>query len=583
MPFSDHSLRTAAGLTVAGLLFAGPFFAAPRAVGEEIFVERAAAAGLDFVHFTGATGKLFFPEIAGAAGALLDYDGDGDLDVFLAQGTMLGDEQDPKKAKIPPRGKLPPSDRLYRNDLSVLPNGERRLSFTEVTAESGLAASTGYGMGAAAGDYDGDGHVDLYVTNFGSNVLWRNRGDGTFEDVTQKAGADDPRWSVSAVFFDADGDGHLDLYVGNYVDFQPAKKVPCLDTTGRVDYCGPKSYPPEPDRLLHNRGDGTFVDITAAAGLAAPGPALGVAATDFDGDGRIDLFVANDGEPNFLWMNQGDGKFIDEGLFRGTAVNGDGRAEASMGVDAADFDGDGDEDLFMTHLDGETNTLYLNDGAGQFLDASTARGVGAPSFSMTGFGTAWLDYDNDGHRDLLAVNGAVKTIPAQRDAGVAFPFEQRNQLLHNDGKGTFREVTDLAGKAFQLSEVSRGAMVGDLDNDGDPDVVVTNGEGPVRLLINQIGARAAWLGVEPWAGQGTALNARVEVRPKTGAALWGRSRPGGSYASSGDPRVLLGLGARKGPYEVRVYWPSGGVERWPEVAANAYTRLVRGTGETVSP
>ncbi|MEM7051095.1 MAG: CRTAC1 family protein [Acidobacteriota bacterium] len=565
----EATFEAAAMTALLGLFLVAPPTAAQ---GEGSFRE-AADSGLAFVHTTGASGEFHFPEIAGSGGALIDFDGDGDLDVYLVQGTTLGSASPPS-----PR----PSDRLFRNDLEVLPDGSRRLRFVEVTNRAGLSKATGYGMGATSGDYDGDGDRDLYITNYGSNQLWRNRGDGTFEEVTQRAGADDPRWSVSAAFFDADGDGDLDLYIGNYVAFQLAKKVPCFDAAGKRDYCGPTSYPAEPDRLLRNRGDGTFEDITAEAGLSgAAGAALGVVATDFDHDGRTDLFVANDGSMNFLWMNRGGGRFAEEGLLRGCAVNADGRAEASMGVDAADFDRDGDEDLFITHLDGETNTLYLNDGDGQFLDRSTASGLANPSWKSTGFGTSWLDYDNDGHLDLMAVNGAVKAIAEQRQAGDPFPYRQPNQLFHNTGEGRFEDVSSSAGEVFGLSEVSRGALVGDLDNDGDSDVIITNAEGPARLLLNTVGQDASWVGFE-LAPAHRAPTSRVEVRFADGGVLWGRSRTAGAYASAGDPRVLLGLGKGREIRQVLVHWADGRIEAWPPLAIDEYHRLERGRG-TVEP
>jgi hypothetical protein len=418
--------------------------------------------------------------LARSGGALLDYDGDGDLDVFLVQGGFLGSGK-PADAVVQAPPETPLGARLLRNDLEVLPDGTRRLRFTDVTAEAGLAAASGYGMGAAAGDYDGDGWTDLYVTNFGSNQLWRNRGDGTFEDVTARAGADDPRWSVPAAFLDFDGDGRLDLFVGNYVDFVPANNKPCLGASGARDYCGPAAYAPQPDRLLRNRGDGTFEDVTARAGLLrAYGPALGVVAADLDGDGHTDLYVANDGAPNQLWRNRGDGTFAEEGLLRGCAVNADGRAEAGMGVTAGEADDDGDLDLFLTHLDGETNTFYRNGGGGLFLDRSAASGLGPPSWRSTGFGTRWLDVDNDGWLDLFVANGAVYGVESLVRQRHPWPFGQPNQLFRNlgaDGGHRFEEVSAAAGPAFARVEASRGALFGDLDDDGD-DPAGTCGPGP---------------------------------------------------------------------------------------------------------
>ncbi len=604
---APHRPAATAWLAVATALGAVALGAAgPGAAGAEdpIFTDATAATGLDFHHFNGASGEYYFPEITGAGGALFDADGDGDLDLYLVQGALLGPGKVHADALFPARAPLPLSDRLYRNDLSAGPDGRPRVRFTDVTAESGLAAARGYGMGVAVGDYDGDGRRDLYVTNFGSNQMWRNRGVGAFEDVTAETGTDDPRWSVPAAFADFDRDGRLDLFVGNYVDFGFAKQVPCLGASGARDYCGPKSYPPVPDRLFLNRGAGaegrtTFEDVTGSSGIgAAAGPALGAVVADVDGDGWIDVYVANDGAANFLWIHRGAGAggqpvtFEDEALFRGCALNADGRPQASMGVDFADVDGDGDEDLFMTHLDGETNTLYLNDGGGTFRDASLASGLATPSWNATGFGTAFLDVDNDGWLDVVAVNGAVKSVDALRQARDPFPYHQPDQLFRNLGPGSgpgggirFEEVTERAGPAFARSETGRGALVGDLDNDGDTDLVINNNNGPARLLLNQVGNRNAWVGLALVAGEpGTEVpGTRVEVLVQGRPAVWRRVRPAAGFASSVDPRVLVGLGTYRGPVTVRAHWPDGRVETWAGVASGRYTTLRRGSGDPVDP
>ena len=449
-----------------------------------MFRDVAATSGLDFVHFNGMSGAHYFPEMMGAGGAVFDYDNDGDLDVYLVQGHMLGKDKTLADALFPPQDERPLLDRLYRNDCQTPAARCETLRFTDVTEASGLRAD-GYGMGVAAADIDNDGDIDLYVMNFGANQLWRNNGDGTFSDITASAGVDDPRWSVSASFVDIDADGLLDLYVGNYLKHDNSKQRVCRLAQRFDDYCGPLRGAGETDRLFHNHGNGVFKDISEASGITgAWGGALGISTADFDGDGRIDIYVANDGVANQLWINQGDRSFRDESLLAGVSVNKDGMAEASMGVDAADFDGDGDVDLFMTHLRQETNTLYVNDGQGWFEDRSIAMGLASDSFTYTGFGTAWFDYDNDGWLDLLSVNGAVRKIEALLLADDPYPLHQINQLFENTGSGRYREVTRTAGPAFALSEVSRGAAFGDLDNDGDTDVVVTNNNGPVRLLEN---------------------------------------------------------------------------------------------------
>ncbi|MCB1033379.1 MAG: CRTAC1 family protein [Acidobacteria bacterium] len=548
------------------------------------FSEEAVRLGLDFLHFNGMSGEYYFPEITGPGAALLDFDGDGDLDAFLLQGRMLDPRRPLRDATFPPPGESAPTHRLFRNELHRPDGTAGPLRFVDVTAASGVDFVDA-GMGVATGDYDGDGRVDLYLANFGSNRLLRNRGDGTFEDVTAKSGADDPRWSVAAAFFDYDGDGWLDLYVANYVDFTVATHKLCRAETGAPDYCGPLSYRPQPDRLLRNRGDGTFEDVTLSSGIhAAFGAALGVVPADFDLDGRMDLYVANDGSANQLWMNRG-GRFTDEALLAGCAVNAAGQPEASMGVDAADFDRDGDEDLFMTHLSGETNTLYVNDGTGNFLDATREASPGQASWSVTGFGTAWLDLDNDGWLDLLVANGAVKVIEAQRQAGDPFPLRQRNQLFRRIPAAGWEELTEAAGPAFEPLEVSRAAAFGDLDDDGDTDVLLLNNSGPARLLINQVGQANPWIGLRLVTGKPArdALGAWVGIHRKAAPTLWRRLRTAGSYAAANDPRILLGLGDGPEVTGVEVQWPGGRKERFAPVQIGRYQTLAAGTGEPLSP
>ncbi|HUO82904.1 MAG TPA: CRTAC1 family protein [Gammaproteobacteria bacterium] len=542
-----------------------------------IFTEEAAASGLDFVHFNGMSGELYFPEMMGAGVALFDYDNDGDLDVYFVQGHMLGPGKTVADATFPPRHPLPLVDRLYRND-----SGSAGLRFTDVTDESKIRAG-GYGMGVAAGDIDNDGWIDLYVMNYGSNQLWRNRGDGTFEDITATAGVDDPRWSVSAAFFDYDRDGLLDLYVGNYLKHDLGKQRTCRLSKLVADYCGPLISDGETDSLFHNLGGGRFEDVSVRAGVTqAFGGALGVVAADLDADGWIDIYVANDGSPNLLWINQRDGTFKNEALLAGAAVNKDGRPEASMGVDADDFDNDGDFDLFMTHLTGETNTLYVNDGRGWFTDETTTSGLGGPSFSFTGFGTAWLDYDNDGRLDLLVVNGAVRKIDALVRAGDPYPLHQRNRLYANRGGGRYEDISDRAGPVFALSEVSRGAAFGDIDNDGDTDVVVSNNSGPARLLVNQAGAARKWLGVRLVDADGRDLPALRAGALLDGAPpLWRRVHADGSYASSNDPRIIFGLDGSPAAAGVRVVWIDGVQEEWRGLELNRYHALRRGSGMPV--
>lgn len=547
----------------------------------EWFTDRAREVGLDFVHFNGMSGKFYQPEIMGPGAAMFDYDNDGDLDLFLVQGRMLGTGA----PLIPPVGNLPPADRLFRNDLVVSGDGTRVLRFTDVTERSGIRPR-GYGMGVAAGDIDNDGFVDVYLTGVGRNQMFKNNGDGTFADVSKPSGTDDPRsWGVSAAFVDIDRDGWLDLFVGNYLNYSIATDTPCSGVSGLPDYCRPSAYRAQPSRLYRNQGAGRFADVTIAAGLARQyGPALGVSTADFNGDGWIDIFVANDEQENQLWINRRDGTFANSALLAGAALGAFGERKANMGVDAGDFDADGDEDLFITELVGQGSTLYVNDGTGVFEEQSTRTGIRHASLPYTGFGAAWVDFDNDTWLDIVAVNGHVnRDVEIAKGADDRFPLGQRNQLLRNVG-GRFEDVTDRAGSAFTPIEPSRGAAFGDIDNDGDVDVVVANGAAPVRLLINNIGNRNAWLGLRLTGDHGSdMLGARVTITRANGPALWRRARADGSYASANDPRVLVGLGPSDEAPRVRVIWPSGRVEEWTGVAVNRYTTLEEGSGSTVRP
>jgi hypothetical protein len=540
----------------------------PAAPSTPIFTDQAGAVGLDFTHDAGVTGEFYPCEIIGGGAGLFDYDGDGDLDAYLVQGGPLDGVGEPLR------------DRLFRNEL--VETGSLR--FTDVTEQSGID-STGYGMGLAVGDYDGNGTPDLYVTNYGPNVLYRNNGDGTFTDVTDASGAGDDRWSCAATFVDYDLDGHLDLFVGNYIDFSPETNKPCYAASSARDYCSPLSYDDLPDRLLRNRGDGIFEDATTSAGIAAAfGAALGATAADFNGDGWPDLYVANDARANQLWLNDGNGRFRDEALLAGCAYNARGQAEGSMGVDAGDFDEDGDDDLFMTHVDNETNTLYVNNGSALFDDHTTKSGLGAPSLGMTGFGTGWLDYDNDTRLDLLVVNGAVVRVEALAAAGDDHPFDQPNMLFHNAGGGRFEDVSGRAGPALGLEEVSRAAAFGDVDNDGDTDVLIGNNNGPVRLLVNEVEDAGNWAGLRLLAeSEWDACGAAVVCTLPDGRRLHRRARADGSYCAANDPRVLVGLGSAERVGAIEVRWPDGQREQWEgrDIAVGDYTTLRQGSGRAV--
>jgi hypothetical protein len=542
---------------------------------QPVFREAATETGLVFQHFTGATGDYFLPEIMGAGVALFDYDGDGDLDVYLIQGDLLDKRRSMKDALFPAPKDHWPGNRLFRNEL--IPSGHLR--FTDVTEQAGVGY-VGYGMGVAVGDIDNDGRPDLFVTNFGPNVLYRNNGDGTFTDITRQAGLDGMRWSTSAAFLDYDRDGNLDLVVTNYVDFSVKGNIACYAPTGERDYCNPAVYRPIPARLYRNDGKGHFLDVTRQSGVgAAFGNGLGVSCADFNGDGWLDIFVANDGMANQLWINQRNGTFKDMALSSGVAYNADGAAQAGMGVATGDFDNDGDEDIFVTHLARESNTLYVNDGKGVFHDGTIEAGLSRGSFSGTGFGTEWFDYDNDGFLDLFIANGAVSMVESLR--GRPYPYQQRNQLFHSERSRKFSDVTSTAGPVFQLSEVSRGAAFGDIDNDGRVDVVVTNNNGPVRLLLNQAGSGGHWLTVRLVDRTANVSGALVGLTQHNGATVWRRAHTDGSYLSSSDPRVHFGLGSdASGPARIEVRWPSGKRESWNRIKRDSEITLRAGTGQS---
>jgi hypothetical protein len=528
------------------------------------FAESASDVGLVFTHITGETGQYYMPSQMGAGAALFDYDNDGDLDVFLVQGGAIG-----------PGASIGPSQtsRLFRNDLAG-----GKLRFTDVTERAGVGLRS-YGMGAAVGDYDGDGDLDLLVTSFGPETLYRNNGDGTFTDVTNAAGVSDDLWSTSAAFVDYDRDGDLDLFVANYVDFAIANNKMCHDSIGTRDYCSPRVYRAVPDRFYRNLGNGRFENATESAGISkADGNGLGVSVGDYNGDGWFDLYVANDATPNQLWINRRDGTFADEGMISGSAVNAAGNPEGSMGIASGDFDQDGDEDLFVSNIIGETFAFYESDGRGSFEDVRARVGLAAPTAAFTGFGTDWFDYDNDGWLDLFVANGAVNIIESQR--GQPTPFRMRNLLFRNTGAGRFEETSPAAGPAFARAEIGRGAAFGDVDNDGDVDILVTNNGGPVRLLVNQADAsgKSLQVRVEQASRERFALGAWVGLERAGRKTLWRRVKTDGSYLSASDSRVHFGLGPAASVDAIVVKWPDGQQERWTSLKVERFVTLRRGSG-----
>jgi hypothetical protein len=489
------------------------------------FVDRTAAWGVDFVHDAGLTPEKPLPETMGAGAALLDVDGDGDLDLYLVQGGPMRLGGEAPGTFRDPDGELP-VNRLLRND------GGR---FVDRTAASGDAADAGYGMGVCAGDVNGDGALDLYVTNLGPDVLLLGDGHGSFRDGTQAAGIADERWTAGATFFDADADGDLDLYVTAYLEIDMADPPYCGNREpGWRSVCHPDAFPGLGDRFWRNRGDGTFEDATAAAGLSDNlGKGLGVAPCDVEGDGDLDLYVANDSTENRLWLNDGNGHFEDGTLLSGTGVNGRGATEAGMGIASGDVDEDGELDLFVTNFDDESNTLYVGQSGGLFRDRTAVRHLEGPSRLPVGFGTVFADFDHDGDLDLAVANGhIVDNIHLYHDGKT---HAQRAQLFENDGTGRFRELVDEAGDFTSEALIGRGLYSGDLDGDGDLDLVLTQCGGPARVYEN-VRPKSAGLIL-----RGLAAGSRVEVRTNEGRRLVRDAGPQVSYFGQSSPHVHVGL------------------------------------------
>ena len=507
------------------------------------------------MHENGEQGLLWLAEILGSGVGVLDVDGDGLLDIWAIQGGPL----------LNRHGSLS-ADQIFKNVSS-----SSGLRFRRITDHTGVHA-TGYGMGIATGDIDRDGDVDVFLANFGENELWLNRGDGSFDEVGKIKGLTGDVWSVAGSFADVNGDGALDLYVVNYVEFTISKHKECLGISLRPDYCAPTAYEPTPDQLYLNNGRSDFQEDSKRANIGSnAGGGLGVISVDFDDDGLLDLYVANDPSPNFLWRNLGSGRFEDVGMLTGSAVNGDGKSEASMGIDARDFDQDCDMDLFMTNLTSETNTLYRNSGSGWFVDATNHARLGASSYAYTGFGTGWVDVDLDGDLDLFAANGAVSYLANANPSQTEPHLRQRNQLWLNDGEGFFSE--SLTDEIVELEETSRGVAFADLDNDGDSEVLVSNNGGPLRVFENLAAVKNNWIGLTVEDHGSIAYHAQVQIvdKPCVSRVI----RTDGSYASSNDPRVVFGLGQSTAEPHIRVTWANGAMQIFGPLSINKYHVLGR--------
>ena len=499
------------------------------------FVDVTLDSGIDFEHVDGRSGQKFLLETLGCGVALLDFNTDGYLDIYCVNGGNLpGTELE-----------NPIRNRLYRNDGDM--------TFTDVTQQAGVTG-IGYGVGSCVGDYDNDGDPDIYITNFGPNQLYINNGDGTFTDVTQQAGVGESGWSTSSSFADYDNDGYLDLYVVNYVDFELGNNPKCAKNDFPT-YCSPNIFEPTFDVLYRNNQDGTFSDVTQSAGLEKPGKGLGISWADYDNDQDLDVFVANDLMQDFLFRNEGNGTFTEVSMLVGVAFNEDGQPLNGMGTSFGDYNNDGNLDLVVTNFQDQPNVLFHNEGNGFFTDLSYSCGIGEKSLIYLSWGVDFFDYDNDRYLDIFIANGHIDdNIEDFSEVGT---YAQRNQLFQNRGDGTFKEVSSDFGSGLQLRKVSRGMAYGDLDNDGDLDLVISNLNQRLDVLRNDGGNENHWLAIKCIGRKSNRDAIGTRIRLKTEESTQIREiRSGSSYLSQSDLRAYFGLGTAK-TADIEIEWPSG--------------------------
>jgi len=517
--------------------------------------------GITWVHSNGRSPEMYPAETVGAGCAFFDYDNDGWMDIYLVNSGKC-DFFDPQ---------TPLRNALYKNNHDG--------SFTDVTAKAGVPGG-GYGMGVAAADYDGDGWTDLLVTQYNGVILYHNNGDGTFTDVTKKAGLPLVGWATSAVWFDYDNDGKLDLFICRFVDFDKSKNQFCGNRdTGLRYYCTPRVYDPAPSWLFHNNGDGTFTDISEASGIARSlGKAWGAVACDVNNDGLVDLFIANDTVPNFLFLNRGNGKFQEVGLEADVGFSAEGKPRSGMGVDASDYDQDGWMDLFVANIDQEMYSLYHNNHDGTFDDLAIPNGIAKVTKLMSGWGLKFFDYDNDGNVDLFLANGHPDDKIEEHSSAVR--YLEPLLLFRGTGKG-FENVSAGSGPVFAKPYAARGMAVGDFDNDGAVDVLVAINNGAPLLLKNRAGRHNHWLGIKLVAKQANPAAVGALVTWQAGDLKRSIFKTaGGSYLASHDPRLVLGIGQRKKIDWIEVKWPlpSRRVERFTSLPIDQYTTLNEGQG-----